>query len=157
MTDWLAIEGAYRAGTKSLRDLGAEHGISHAAIAKRAKKLGWVQDPTATKRAMVSSRMAGLQPGLQCALETIEAEAVKDVEDMSRGQRGARNILDAMEEASQQRPLAPQTAKTIIEAIDKAVSVIRTIRELDAPGLGAPGGTPITIQIALVGSPHGQT
>lgn len=39
--DWIAIEADYRAGVKTLRAIGDEHGISHAAINKRAKRDGW--------------------------------------------------------------------------------------------------------------------
>jgi hypothetical protein len=42
--DWERIELDYRAGVKTLRQIGEEHGISHAAIAKRAKASGWERD-----------------------------------------------------------------------------------------------------------------
>ncbi|RYF55880.1 MAG: hypothetical protein EOO27_19865 [Comamonadaceae bacterium] len=42
--DWEAIERDYRAGFKTLRQLGDEHSISHAAIAKRAKRDDWSRD-----------------------------------------------------------------------------------------------------------------
>jgi hypothetical protein len=42
--DWELIERDYRAGIKTLRQIGEERGVSHAAIAKRAKVYGWVRD-----------------------------------------------------------------------------------------------------------------
>ena len=42
--DWEKIEKNYRLGQKTTRAIGAEHGISHTAVQKRAKKYGWVQD-----------------------------------------------------------------------------------------------------------------
>jgi hypothetical protein len=45
--DWERIEVDYRAGIKTLRDIGAEHDISHVSINKRAKRDGWVRDLTA--------------------------------------------------------------------------------------------------------------
>ncbi|HGM9782552.1 hypothetical protein IS513_05000 [Proteus mirabilis] len=39
--DWEAIESAYRAGVMSLREIASQHGITHGAINKRAKKEGW--------------------------------------------------------------------------------------------------------------------
>ena len=45
--DWERIEFDYRAGVRSLREIAGEHGISHVAINKRAKKDGWSRDLSA--------------------------------------------------------------------------------------------------------------
>ena len=42
--DWEKIESVYRTGKRSLRDIAADHGVSHVAIDKRAKKFGWTKD-----------------------------------------------------------------------------------------------------------------
>lgn len=42
--DWERIEADYRTGKYTTRELGKLHGLSHAAIAKRAKAKGWTQD-----------------------------------------------------------------------------------------------------------------
>jgi hypothetical protein len=43
--DWERIEADYRAGVLSLREIAALHeGVNHVAIARRAKKEGWVRD-----------------------------------------------------------------------------------------------------------------
>lgn len=42
--DWGQIEADYRAGVKPLRQIAEEHGITHGAINKRAKKLEWTRD-----------------------------------------------------------------------------------------------------------------
>lgn len=47
VVDWERIEVDYRAGIKTLRDIAADHDISHVAINKRAKRDGWVRDLTA--------------------------------------------------------------------------------------------------------------
>ena len=39
--DWKRIEFEYRAGIRSLREMGAAHGVSHVAISKRAKAHEW--------------------------------------------------------------------------------------------------------------------
>jgi len=41
--DWEAIETAYRAGALSLREIGAQYGVTEGAIRKRAKRDGWVR------------------------------------------------------------------------------------------------------------------
>jgi hypothetical protein len=51
VVDWERIEVDYRAGIKTLRDIAADHDISHVAITKRAKRDGWVRDLTAKIRA----------------------------------------------------------------------------------------------------------
>lgn len=45
--DWEAIERDYRAGIKTLRQIAAEHGITHVAINKRAKLADWSRDLSA--------------------------------------------------------------------------------------------------------------
>lgn len=49
--DWPGIELQYRAGIRSLRDIGEEFGVSHVAIKKRADKEGWTRDLSAKIRA----------------------------------------------------------------------------------------------------------
>lgn len=48
--DWDAIEREYRTGHWSIRALGTKHDVSAAAISKRAKRDGWVQDASAEVR-----------------------------------------------------------------------------------------------------------
>jgi hypothetical protein len=49
--DWPIIEAEYRAGIKTLRQLAEDHGITHGAINKRAKRDGWDRDLSAKIRA----------------------------------------------------------------------------------------------------------
>jgi hypothetical protein len=42
--DWERIEGDYRAGVLSVREIAAANGVSHTAIQKRAKRDGWDRD-----------------------------------------------------------------------------------------------------------------
>ena len=51
LPDWERIEVDYRAGIKTLREIAEEHGITHGAINKRAKRDGWVRDLTAKIKA----------------------------------------------------------------------------------------------------------
>ena len=48
--DWEAVEREYRAGQLSIREIGRLHGVSHTAIAKRARKEGWSQNLAARVR-----------------------------------------------------------------------------------------------------------
>ena len=58
--DWAAIEVDYRAGTKTLRQIGAGHGISHVAVLKHAKAKGWTRNPPSNRPervALVTSKV----------------------------------------------------------------------------------------------------
>jgi len=45
--DWDAIERDYRAGILTLREIAAQHDITHGAVNKRAKKYEWSRDLSA--------------------------------------------------------------------------------------------------------------
>lgn len=49
--NWEKIELDYRAGIKTLREIADEHGITHAAVKKRANRDGWVRDLSAKIKA----------------------------------------------------------------------------------------------------------
>ena len=57
MTDWEAIEREYRAGQLSVSEIGRQHGVSHTAINKRAKKHEWKRDLSKQVRQEISARL----------------------------------------------------------------------------------------------------
>ena len=131
--DWISIEGAYKAGVQSLRDIAKRYGTKEGTIRSRAKKNGWVQDATGTKRRIVADGMAGItQDVTQCAMREIESAAEADLKDMNTGLKIYRHILNAMETAAEVVQ-DPREAKVITEATEKAINGIRTIRGLDDP------------------------
>lgn len=130
--DWIQIEGDYRSGKKSLRDIAGEHGISEGAIRKKAKAGCWLRDPSGMKRERVKSILAGqgtLQ-GTQYAMRTLEEESAKDVEDMDTGLGVARacllKLLVLVGGCAD-----PRDVKCVAEANKIAVETIRRIRGLD--------------------------
>lgn len=141
--DWLAIEGKYRAGVESVRAIADAHGISEAAIRKKAKAKGWLRDPSATKRAIVNAHFAsshdgsqgsqgGTQEGTQAALDNIAGAANEDIQDMERGLRINRLCLVNLEAAAA-KAAEPKDIKLIVEATGAAIASIRKIRGLDTP------------------------
>jgi len=56
--DWVAIEMDYRAGVKPLRQIGNDHGVSHVAVSKRAKRDGWTRDLRAQIRAKAEAKVS---------------------------------------------------------------------------------------------------
>lgn len=77
--DWDRIEADYRAGLMSLRELAAPHGVTEAAIRKRAKRDGWernLQAKIQAKADAIVARRAVLAQGAKVAeREIIEANA----------------------------------------------------------------------------------
>lgn len=55
--DWEAIEREYRAGQLSVREIARIHGITEAAIRKRAKNENWERDLTQQVRASVRAKL----------------------------------------------------------------------------------------------------
>lgn len=60
--DWEAIKLAYTTTTDSTRDIGRTHGVTHAAIGKRARKEGWIRPE---KGKPVFAKLAALEPRQQ--------------------------------------------------------------------------------------------
>jgi len=56
--DWEAVEIQYRAGIRSLKDIGAEFGVSDAGILKRAKRDGWERDLKAKIQAKADAKVS---------------------------------------------------------------------------------------------------
>ena len=129
--DWVAIEGLYRAGGRSLRSIADDYGISEAAIRHKARKRGWMRDPTGSKRELVKAALSGMTgEGTHDAVRNIQGEAAADVEDMEMGLRVARECLRRLEVMAGVSE-RPQEVKVIVEANKVAVETIRRIRGLD--------------------------
>jgi hypothetical protein len=78
--DWEAIEGMYRAGLLSVREIARSHGISHTAIQKRAKADGWLRDLTAKVRQQVASGLVATEvatAGTATERQMVEAAATQ--------------------------------------------------------------------------------
>jgi hypothetical protein len=56
--DWQAIQLEYRAGIKTDRQIGRDYGVSHTAIAKRARAEQWDRDLSARIRAKAEAKVA---------------------------------------------------------------------------------------------------
>lgn len=137
--DWEIIEGVYKAGARSLRDIAQEYGTSEAGIRRRAKKYGWVRDAVKTVRQIVNDKMAA---GIMAHNETQDAvrrlmdDAIKaGVADMEMGISNARMILLRINNSLSipELVLEPRDLKILCEANASAIETIRRIRQLDDP------------------------
>lgn len=77
--DWEAVQRDFRAGVLSLREIGVAHGLTHTAVAKRAKRDGWARDLKARIQAradeLVQAREAAPRMSAGTEREVIEANA----------------------------------------------------------------------------------
>ncbi|MCG8985853.1 hypothetical protein MI467_03250 [Delftia acidovorans] len=109
--DWECIELDYRTGIKTLRQIADEHGITHGAINKRAKRDGWERDlgvkiqakaDALVSKAAVSSEVSTDTKVRERAVIDANAQAVADVRlahrrDIHRARRITNTLLDELE------------------------------------------------------------
>ncbi|MDX7999365.1 hypothetical protein FE394_09145, partial [Xenorhabdus sp. Reich] len=145
--DWEAIESVYRAGSLSIREIAAKHGVSDTAIRKRASANGWQRDLTdqvkkATRTKLVRSevrsevRRVGSQPEVRTDEDIIEqasseaAEVVlghrTDLADWRRIANKLRTFLDDVEITEDNHA---SIARTITAGVDAQIKLIKGERE----------------------------
>lgn len=109
--DWEAIEIHYRAGIRSLKDIGTEFGVSDAGIIKRAKRDGWERDLKAKIQAKAAAKVSAALVSAEVSPQTKLTEAVRiEVEsevqarielghrrDIARSRTLAMKLLDELE------------------------------------------------------------
>lgn len=118
--DWERIELDYRAGIKTLRQIADEHGITHGAINKRARRNGWERDLSgkinAKADALVSKALVSTPVSTESQIaerQVIEAAAtaVADIrlahrKDIHRARRLTNMLLDELEQQTDPNTLA---------------------------------------------------
>lgn len=72
--DWEAVEREYRAGIRSLKDIGAEFGVSDAGILRRVKKDGWSRDLGAKIKAKAESLVSEREVSARVSAQTAVSE-----------------------------------------------------------------------------------
>ena len=91
--NWIAIEAEYRAGIKSLRDIGALHGVSAATISNKAKDQGWernlqeriqmaVQEKVARTVAASSDDVVQANADALVTVELTQRQDIKNLREM---------------------------------------------------------------------------
>lgn len=133
--DWLAIEGEYRAGKKSVNALAKEYGVSEGGIRKHAKKEGWLRDPAAAQREKVKAHFAGgTNTGTNPTLRTLEAAADRAIafEDLAlqNAELALTRIYDAL---SAEGAMESADLKRLSESNKINLDVGRTIFTLNDP------------------------
>ena len=146
--DWEKIEAAYRAGRLSLREIGAEYGVSHVAINKKAKKEEWSRDLSAKIKAkadaMVTKAEVTGKVTKASEKEIVEANAQAILEirlshrkDIRRAKSLVANLFSEVENAvkkdDQEAPgeilTIPQRVDCVRKLTDSAKTLIGLERE----------------------------
>ena len=133
--DWESVEIQYRAGIRSLKDIGREFDVSDAAIVKRAKRDGWTRDLKAKIHAKAESKVSESLVSAEVSAQTkvrerevIEANAVAiaDVRlahrrDIRRSRSLANKLLDELEGLTDNRELFEQLGELMHSPDDKGM------------------------------------
>lgn len=73
--DWDLVEVQYRAGVRSLKDIGEEFGVSDAGILKRAKRDGWTRDLAAKIKAKADAKVSAAAVSAEVSVAKAANEA----------------------------------------------------------------------------------
>ena len=139
--DWEALEIQYRAGIRSLKDIGREFGVSDAAIVKRAKRDGWTRDLRAKiharAEAKVSAAVVSAEVSAQTRLnerETIEKVSDEIVSvrlahrnDIRRSRALTNKLLDELECLTDNRELFEQLGELMHSPDDKGMDKLNDL------------------------------
>ena len=143
--DWEAVEFEYRRGLRTLRDIAAEYGVSHGAINKKARALGWERDlsekirrkaETLVSKSLVSKEVSKSRLDTERAVIEANAEAILQV---ALGHRTlikkARDIADTLiSELEQNRDEDNTNAKA--RTFQTLTTSLKTVVELERQALG---------------------
>lgn len=131
VVDWEAVELHYRAGIRSLKEIGKEFGVSDAGIIKRAKKEEWTRDLKAkiqakaeakVSAAMVSAEVSANSPQTKAnerAIIEVNAQAVANIRlahrtDIARNRNLAVEMLRELENQTWNQGDFEQLAELVI-------------------------------------------
>lgn len=133
--DWLAIEGEYRAGKKSVLSIAKDHGTSESTIRSRAKKHGWTRDPAGQQREKVKAHFAGVANGVaNTTIREIEDAANRAIALEELALTNAELALQRVNEALQPgQDIDSGDLKRLSETNKINLDVIRAIFTLNDP------------------------
>jgi hypothetical protein len=157
--DWERIEQLFRAGVLSLREIAAAcPGSNHVAIARRAKKFGWVQDLSAkikakandlVTRRTVTADVTAERAVTDRAVIELNAEVIANVRmahrgDISRGRRLTNMLLDELEGLTEEQG----TLKELIAQLKDNDDVDSAMLELASKMASLPSRTKTMKELA---------
>lgn len=115
--DWEKVEREYRAGQLSIVEIGRQHGVSHTAINKRAKRDGWKRDLTKQVQREVSARLVSAEVSPE-----VSAANAKEAVDLA-AERGVVLVLQHRKALSRSRAIAEKLFNELEGLIDNSDEV----------------------------------
>ena len=113
--DWDRIEPLYRAGVRSLKDIGSEFGVSAPGILKKAKKEGWSRDLSGKIRAKAEAQVNAAAVNASVNAETKVRE--RDVIE-ANAQAIANALLSHRKDIARNRGLANKLLTELEAQVD---------------------------------------
>lgn len=148
--DWERIEADYRAGLLSVREIAAAQGISHVAIAKRAKRDGWTRDlskriqdkaeqlvTTRTVTTSVTTEQAVTDRAIvEANAEVIAGIRLAHRKDISRSRTLAMALLGELEQQTGNLELFEQLGEMLRSPDDKGIDRLNDLYQkvISTPG-----------------------
>lgn len=131
--DWEAVELHYRSGIRSLKDIGAEFGVSDAGIIKRAKRDGWTRDLSAKIKAKADAKVSAAAVSAEVSVQRaanenqiVEANAELQARvrreqrtDISRSRKLVMTLLTELELQTDNVGLLEQLAELLYDPGEK--------------------------------------
>lgn len=134
--DWEAVELHYRSGIRSLKDMGAEYGVSDAGIIKRAKRDGWTRNLAAKIKAKAEAKVSAAAVSAEVSVQRVanEQQVVEANADLQYRVR-----IEHRQDIGRTRVLF-RSLLTELEAETQDVGLFKTLGELlDTSGPDATG------------------
>lgn len=150
---WETIGIHYRAGIRSLRDIGTEFEVSDAAILKAAKREGWTRDLKAriqakaeakVSAALVSESVSALTKATERQTVEVNAEAVARVRlahraDIQKGRALVAKLLDELMGVTDQPDLIEAMTLAVAQTSDEPAKREQKLREVLERVISIPG------------------
>ena len=139
--DWEAIERIYRTGTRSLKSIADEYGVSDAGIIKRIKRDGWTKDLSARIRQKADEKVSKLIVSEKVSAQTrisenevVEANAALQANvrreqrgDIQRARRLSMDLLGELEFATGNLETMKQLGELMASPDDKGIDKLNEI------------------------------
>lgn len=137
--NWVRIEADYRAGVKTLRQIAAEHGLTHGAVNKRAKRDDWTRDLAAKIRAKADALVSRAQVSTEVSEQRLATEkqvvdagattqATVRLDQIDKIRRGGVAVMRLLDEVEKQ-----SIDPTLFEDIETALAARKPGEDLSEP------------------------
>lgn len=126
VVDWEGVEVGYRAGVLTIREIGAQFGVSHTLVNRRAKAEKWDRDLAPKIRAKADSLVSKAAVSSSVTVETVKAEIESNAQlqanirlaqrgDITRSRKLVMSLLGELEQQTDNLGLYEQLAELLFD------------------------------------------